>query len=150
MDKTARQNLVREIVLGGNVASQEELTSLLASRGVNVTQATLSRDLREMRIVKTHGAGGYFYRVQNNAQSFHSYDSSIVSIEFSGQMCVIRTRPGFASAVAAAVDSIPMEEIMGTIAGDDTIFVMLREGYDAHKVLGSMEANIPDLQNKLK
>jgi len=149
MDKSTRQQMEREIVRKSRVSSQEELSAILVTRGVKVTQATLSRDLRELRIVKSHNADGSYYVLQPGSSADGAYDAIVVSIEFSGQVCVIKTKPGCASAVATVVDSTSSDVIMGSLAGDDTIFVMLRQGADEEAVLDALSDAMPAIRSKL-
>lgn len=153
-DKISRQSTIKELVKAGMVHSQEELQDLLNERGFAATQATLSRDMKALGIVKMHDPQyGYSYRMPF-AQDAHqpqrpheSYDG-VVSIEFTSSLAVIKTRPGFASVVGAMLDASSCEVIMGTVAGDDTVLLVLREQYTQAQVLRSLSNIIPGLESK--
>lgn len=135
MSKRARQNLIQTILGAEQVASQEELRQVLAARGVEVVQATLSRDLRELGVVK--GASGYLLpeaasnghgRGAQNGRGGRSpleraVREYLVSATSAGNLVVIRTGPGRAQPVALELDLAPPPEVLGTVAGDDTIFI---------------------------
>ena len=157
-DKESRQRIIRHLVERNRISSQEELVGLLRDEGINVTQATLSRDLKDLRIAKIHSEnGGYVYALPRGPQvlralpnqSDHSL-AGIESVEFSGNFCVIQTRPGYASMIASFIDMNMGHEIMGTIAGDDTILIILREGTDSAYMLGLLESLLPGVSGKLR
>lgn len=137
---TLRQNRMRTIanILNAQIiTSQDQLTRALQMQGIEVTQATLSRDLRDLRAEKKVLPDGSFkYVIPVNPvveKKVLGMDSeiaklSIRSIDFCGQFAVIKTKPGFANAVAYDIDDRGNEIILGTIAGDDTILVIPREG----------------------
>jgi transcriptional regulator of arginine metabolism len=134
MDKTARQHAIREIVAARPVASQEELRRRLARRGWAVTQSTLSRDLRELRLVRVPADGGGVRYAA--AESVSTDDAArhldallpqlLVSVEGVQQLVVVRTVASGAQPVAAALDRAGWPDIAGTIAGDDTVLVVCR------------------------
>lgn len=132
--KLERQRLIREVIKDNKVSNQEELSVLLEERGLCVAQATLSRDIRELRITKIHDGNGYRYSLPQAGQLRGSLressmtSDSIDSLEFSGSMAVIKTRPGHAGMIASIIDEGHFSEVMGTLAGDDTILLVLREG----------------------
>lgn len=133
-DKQSRQRRIAQILRTAAVESQADLAKLLAKAGDDVTQATLSRDLEELGAFKAREAGGrVVYRVPDEPVSTEDWLRRMlrefaVSVEASGNLCVVRTPPGGASAVARALDSAPLHDVLGTIAGDDTILVVAREG----------------------
>lgn len=134
-EKKERHRIIRDVVERNLVSNQEELSALLSRRGLSVAQATLSRDIREMRISKVHDDSGYYYRLPKpdsvlnlDKASAGMFTDSITGVEFSGQIGIVHTRPGHASMVAAAIDGNRPAGVMGTIAGDDTVLVILREG----------------------
>jgi transcriptional regulator of arginine metabolism len=136
-DRSHRLDAVRKIIAEQRIANQEQLLDGLESAGIVITQATLSRDLKSLRVNKvSDGASGYYYSLP----SPEDYDNLIplyvqdikrgyLSMEFSGSLCIISTLVGHANPVAAAIDRIGFEEVLGTVAGDDTILAVLREGY---------------------
>lgn len=126
MTKAARQGLLLEIVRNRAIRTQEDLAAALAERGAEASQVTLSRDLRELGVVKTPEG----YR-ESEAVAAPSAEESlqralrafVVSVRPAGNLVVVRTNPGAAGPVALALDRSGREEIVGTVAGDDTIFV---------------------------
>lgn len=155
--KSDRLNALRELISENEVRNQDEVLSILVSKGYNTTQATLSRDLKEIGVVKIHEAGkGYVYRLGSTESKFFApsaskiTDDGIRSIEFSNFFAVIKTHPGFAGAVASIIDNNISKEIVGTIAGDDTVLLVIREGYSRSQVLDAVSKFITGIQTKLK
>lgn len=152
--KLERQRVIREVIKDNRVANQEELSVLLSQRGMNVAQATLSRDIRELRITKIHDGNGYFYSLPQPGMlrgvlrdSSMSSDS-IDSLEFSGSMAVIKTRPGHSGMIASIIDEGRLPEVMGTLAGDDTILLVLREGATHDEVADSLSGIFKGIDGK--
>ena len=146
-----RTQLIQEFIRTQAVRSQEELAALLAEKGVKTTQATLSRDLRKLHITKQRDASGaYCYvlpeasRPQNILLSDSRAGECIVSIDFSGQMGVIKTLPGCANMVGALVDEHSHPALMGTIAGEDTLLLILRQGASHADILTFLETFLPN------
>ena len=132
--KSVRHSKILEIIESRDVETQEELISILREEGFDVTQATVSRDIRELKLAKIMmGAGQYKYVVSKPVKhsAFPDYKSSIsasiLSVEYAGHIVVIKTYPGLAQAIAAVLDSSHIKGVMGCVAGDDTIFVAIRE-----------------------
>jgi transcriptional regulator of arginine metabolism len=131
-NKSDRQTAIRELIAARPVASQEELRRLLLQRGWDVTQSTLSRDLREMRVARMPDAGGARYAVMGGTDdggraALETLLPSLFSrIDGVGELAVLRTVPGGAQSVAVAIDSENWPDILGTIAGDDTILIVCR------------------------
>jgi transcriptional regulator of arginine metabolism len=143
-----RLQLIQRIIQKQKVHSQEELAVLLRKEGVQTTQATLSRDLRKLQITKQHDtAGGYYYVLPGGAPQNRASES-IVSLEVSGQMGVIKTLPGCASMVGALVDAHDHPALMGTIAGDDTLLLVLREKAPVADFLVFLEPFLPGIVRK--
>lgn len=136
--KDKRLNLITEIVRNERIESQDELKNKLADQGFTITQATLSRDIRELKLVKVPEADGqYRYALPENIQPAvkeSSYQTKPQVIEFSGNLAVIRTRPGYAMGIAFDIDSHAPKEILATIAGDDTILIVPREGFSRSEI----------------
>lgn len=136
--KKKRLSVIENIVRSEVIRSQDDLQKSLMDRGFEVTQATLSRDIRELKIVKTHDSEGrYVYilpdmTMQEPRLPTVLLDESVV--EFSGNLAVIKTRPGYAMGLASDIDDNAPVEILATIAGDDTILVIPREGYTRAQV----------------
>lgn len=130
MEKKQRQQAILALVEREQISSQEELRFKLKEMGFAVTQATLSRDLRELNVVKTPGENGeYKYTILD-----HWAGLPVRRCEVSGNLLVLRTEPGMAPALAYRVDDLALPEILGTVAGEDTLLVVLVEGCDAWKV----------------
>ena len=137
MSKLARQSTIRELVAKHPVTSQDELRLLLSRRGHAVTQATLSRDIRELGLVKT--AEGYAMLADDAAMSQLPSIERLVrdfvyDVQPAQQLVVLRTSAGAASPVAAALDAEGWPEVMGTLGGDDTVLVVTRDGAQARKL----------------
>ena len=143
-DLEQRRAAIRRIIGERHVSGQEELLSLLKAEGFELTQATLSREMRKMQIAKVpDGADGYRYAVHVGeapaAPRAGIGTEGVMGIEVSGQIGIVRTRPGYASVVAAAIDEIHLPEVMGTIAGDDTVMLALRIGADEDQLRARLE-----------
>lgn len=150
--KTQRLSLIRKIIRSEFVSSQEELISHLEKLGVQITQSTLSRDLKFMHVAKVpHKEKGYIYVLPNNTRSdLHistNITDNITDIAFSGNMCVITTKPGYASAVSVPIDSKGISEVLGTIAGDNTILLILREGFDMDNLMEQLYMLFPSIRH---
>lgn len=199
MQKTIRQSAIAKAITDGNIHNQNELQEILKVSKINVTQSTLSRDLKEMKIMRLPNADGEYvyalpleativnYSGRNNSElndsSFmHGNNKQsdaetraaftyvnkdmpadtgswrndkmeesdrqkikVRSIEFSSLFAVIKTAPGFASAVAAVIDDNNINGIMGTIAGDDTILVMIKDGFTQPQIVSNLSAFISGL-----
>ncbi len=129
-EKGKRHQAVLDLVDRTNISSQENLRKMLGTLGFEVTQATLSRDLKELNVVKTTGEDGeYKYAILDETPGFQ-----ITRCDISGNLLVLHTDPGMAPAVAYRVDALRLAGILGTVAGEDTLLVVVGEGYDARKV----------------
>lgn len=158
--KQDRLNKLRRIITANKASNQEELLALLSAEGCVVTQATLSRDLKALKVAKApDGTGGYHYRLpemrvatqtmlQEPLQPYgiHTVEG-VRSLEFSGQMCVIKTRPGYANMIGSLVDSVLGHKVMGTIAGDDTLLIVMREHSDLEDIVTALEAAVPGISS---
>ncbi|MCQ2215650.1 MAG: hypothetical protein MJZ31_06980 [Bacteroidales bacterium] len=154
-DKTKqyRQQLIKELIQSKTIRSQDDLLELLKEQSITTTQATLSRDLRELKVAKVTDSDGYKYVLSHNTTGAHPLRnpsaSSIVpgslTIEMSGQMCVLHTMPGYAGAVAATLDAMQLRGVMGTLAGDDTILMILRSDADKSYILTGLRATFPEI-----
>lgn len=150
--KTQRLSIIRKIIRSEFISSQEELIERLEECGVTVTQSTLSRDLRYMNVAKVpHKERGYVYVLPNATHNdlvvSTNITDNITDIAFSGNMCVITTKPGYASAVSVPIDSKGISEVLGSIAGDNTILLILREGFDKEILMESLYELFPSLQH---
>ncbi|MCF8334988.1 MAG: ArgR family transcriptional regulator [Bacteroidales bacterium] len=154
-DKIERIRLVRSLIREKNITSQEELLDHIKERGVHTTQATLSRDLKYLKATKKYDgtAKEYVYVLPENkstsGQEIRFAMDEFISLDFSGNIAVIKTSSGFANAIAIYIDRIYFEEVVGTVAGDDTILIVLREGVSYKDFVGSLLEHIPELKNKV-
>jgi len=158
-NKNNRLEAIRLIISEQDIKNQDQLLQVLNSRGYSVTQATLSRDLKKMKISKVANTyGDYLYVLPNHAllQKKNSGISvegvasnqpryGFVSLNFSGNMAVIRTKPGYASSLAYDVDNHNFPNILGTIAGDDTLLIVLAEGASRTEIKRLLEPIIISL-----
>ena len=132
--KTKRQSRILELIRENDIDTQETLASLLEKDGFNVTQATVSRDIRELKLTKVGVRGGGFkYAVVSGGSHSETtkrltrvLKEGVLSIDYAQNLLVIKTIQGMAMAVAAAIDAMDKAEILGTIAGDDTIFCVVK------------------------
>ncbi len=155
--KAQRLITIRNLITSTKISGQDELLSMLEAEGFRITQATLSRDLKYLKVAKVADTdGGYCYVIPESNIRFDEEPSiedfpmtGIESIEFSGPMAVIKTRPGFAMGIASVIDSHGLYEILGTIAGDDTILLVNREGVSRTDVVNALSLFIPGLKDKI-
>lgn len=150
--KTHRLSVIRKIIRSEYISSQDELIERLEESGVSITQSTLSRDLKFMHVAKIpHKEKGYVYVLPNSSRNdigvSTNLSDNITDIAFSGNMCVITTKPGYASAISVPIDSRGIYEILGTIAGDNTILLILREGFDMDILMEQLCALFPTLKS---
>lgn len=141
----SRRRLIHSILHAEKIHSQEELLKRLEQEGVDVTQATLSRDLKFLGVLRVpDGQGEYVYTVdppREPAQDPFIRDDlrrEITGISFSGNLCVIKTKLGYAGGIAYGIDKLRIPEVLGTLGGDDTLLVVLKEGADRKKFLSAI------------
>jgi transcriptional regulator of arginine metabolism len=144
--KAARHGRITDLIRNNIVRSQTELMTLLAESGIEVTQATLSRDLEELGALKLRGVDGGtpVYRIPEDggprpmvggtSRLSRLLADLLLSFEGSGNLAVLRTPPGAAQFLASAIDRASLAEIVGTIAGDDTILIVARDGFTGDQV----------------
>lgn len=132
--KSQRQSKILELIAQSPIETQEQLLCALEKSGFKSTQATISRDIKELRIVKElSGDGNYRYTVsQNDSNSFFSrlnniFHECVVKLDYAQNIVVIKTLPGLASAACSAVDGMEIAYVVGTIAGDDTGLIVMRD-----------------------
>ena len=153
--KTSRLDTIKMLVSSQEIGSQVELLHALLKEGYNITQATLSRDLKQLKVAKaTNAAGNYVYVLPNDILyhrqktnkpiSRMMMHSGFISLTFSKNLAVIRTRPGYASSIAYDIDNENYAGILGTIAGDDTILLILAEKETESNVRKFLKTVIPD------
>lgn len=134
--RSRRQKAIAEMIRGGAVCSQDEVTSKLAAQGYPVTQATVSRDLDQLGAVKVKRGGVLAYALPDQisgsdwaaARLHHILSEWVQSVEAAGNLIVMKTPPGSAHLVALALDQSDLPEIAGTVSGDDTLFLAVRDG----------------------
>ena len=138
--KSKRQNKIIELIEKYDIDTQDALIEKLRENGFGVTQATISRDIKELKLTKGMGASGYYRYMlpQNegtNAPKFNSaLAESIKKVDTAANIIVLRTYPGLAQAVATGIDAIHMSEILGCVAGDDTIMIVVRDETSAAEI----------------
>ncbi len=146
MDKAKRQQQLLEIVTKIEVNTQEELIKLLETQGVKVTQATVSRDIKELGLIKTSGkVKKYRYarvhdRQHDSVKLLSLFKTAVISIETAKNLLVVKTLTGNGGAVAATIDAQGIEEIVGTLAGDDTVLVVAATDESALKISEELHA----------
>lgn len=132
--KKNRHEAILSLIAQQDIGTQEELMQKLNELGYKVTQATVSRDIKYLKLIKTPVASGqykYSY-VNNEAEDFSGkyysiLSHSVTSVDYAGNMAVVKCYAGMANAACAAMDNLEIENIVGTLAGDDTIFVLCRD-----------------------
>ena len=155
--KTNRLEALRLIISSQQLGSQDELLNALQKEGFKLTQATLSRDLKQLKVAKAAWMRGNYVYVLPNETMYKrvSTPNSIremmkvpgfISINFSGNMGIIKTRPGYASSIAWNIDNSDVPEILGTIAGDDTIFIVIKEGVKHQDVVEALTDVVPNMK----
>lgn len=152
--KTQRLATIRKIIRGELIGSQEELIERLAECGIFVTQSTLSRDLKFMNVAKVpHKSNGYIYVLPNSSP--HDVNTSVIisdnitSLTFSGNLGILKTKAGYASAISVPIDNLECPDILGTIAGDNTVLIVMREDANRNQVVDSLMRIFPILENVL-
>ena len=148
--KYNRHKLILELVAQRNIETQEELASLLQEQGMKVTQATVSRDIRELNLTKVTGENGKQKYIVLDAAGIPNamgryarlLSEALVSVDTAKNLLILRTNPGLASAVGAAVDTLGLTGLVGSLAGDDNVFCAFKADEDA---LAAME----ELQTKI-
>ena len=145
MKRPERLKLIRDIIRGNKISSQDQLAAELKGRGLDVTQSTVSRDIRSLNLVKVRDTEQNEYYAENKKYSSDpqvemkrvrlKFRDNVVSIERAKNIIVIGTNPGEAQGVAAAIDGSNFEKILGTVAGDDTIICVIDNEKNAEKML---------------
>ena len=155
--KNDRLEALRMIISSQELGSQEELLEALKKEGFKLTQATLSRDLKQLKVAKAATMrGNYVYVLPNDTmykristpQSIREMMQvpGFQSINFSGNIGVIKTRPGYASSIAYNIDNSHIDEILGTIAGDDTILIVIKQGVTKDEVVRELNRVVPNMK----
>ena len=153
-ERNNRLKVIRKLIKINQIESQEVLLSALLEEGFSVTQATLSRDLKLLKVGKlSDGKNGYTYvlpgdeeKCENDKNLIQDFLRGYISIDYSGNIVVIKTYSGYSDVVAVALDTLAMDEILGTIAGgDNCVFACLKEGVNGEEFLKSLKKKIPDI-----
>ena len=143
---------IRRLIGSLNISSQEELLRLLEKQGYEMTQATLSRDLKYLKVAKMpDDHAGYVYILPDKDQVVEETESSrqglsgLISLDFAQGMAILRTLPGHAGSIAYTIDGLDAYEIAGTIAGDDTILLIPRDGVSRSDLVNLLKLRMPGL-----
>ncbi len=156
-NRTERLLAIRNIISSQKVSNQEELLELLEKKGLNYTQATLSRDLKFLKVNKISDQGkGYIYELpdqhhipgQEVAENYAA--QGFISIQFANKLGVIKTLPGYAPSIASLIDKANPFEIVGTLAGDDTILIIPHDNVSEKDVINTLVMILPELKDKIK
>ena len=155
--KNDRLEALRMIISSQELGSQDELLEALKKEGFQLTQATLSRDLKQLKVAKAATMRDNYVYVLPNDTMYKRVSTprsvqemmqvpGFLSIHFSGNMGVIKTRPGYASSIAYNIDNNHIDEIIGTIAGDDTIFIVIKQGVSKDEVIEALSEVVPNMR----
>ncbi|QEN07417.1 ArgR family transcriptional regulator [Oceanispirochaeta crateris] len=152
--RTGRLKSIKRIINEYHITSQEQLLAFLEKENVSVTQATLSRDLKLLKVGKvSDGNNGYYYTLPRNRKELETTQQYInditrgfLTVSFSANLCIMKTLAGHADTVAIALDNMELDEILGTIAGDDTILIVLKENLPPQKFMQTLKTIIPELE----
>ncbi len=156
-EKSNRMEVLKMLISSQELGSQEEVLRALEKEGYRITQATLSRDMKQLKVAKAASMNGKYIYVLPNETMYKRVPSTTSvkdmlqstgfrSINFSGNMAVIKTRPGYASSIAYNIDNSDIPEILGTIAGDDTIFIVKRQGVANDEVIERLRHILPNIE----
>ena len=153
-ERSGRLKAIRKLIKANKIESQEKLLNLLTEEGFEVTQATLSRDLKLLKVGKiADGRDGYVYtlpteedRQESDRLFAQDFLRGYISIEYSGNIVVIKTFPGHASPVCNALDCMNFDEILGTVAGENCLFACLRQGVSGEAFLKKLKEKIPEIE----
>lgn len=156
-ERLSRLQAVRKLLKTNRIKSQDTLLGFLQGEGYAVTQATLSRDLKTLKVGKVaDGQGGYIYSLPGNEDQGETENTQLrdflkgcISIDWSGNIVVIKTYSGYTDPVALALDNMRLDEVLGTISGrDNNVAVFLREGVTGEKFYKRLKEIIPELEDK--
>lgn len=141
--KTSRHGKILEIIRENHVRTQKELADFLGQNGMKVTQATLSRDIKDLKLIKVHNdSGDTVYAVGGEEPRYHTsgtiYTESVLSVDYAMNIVVVKTLSGMAQGVASLLDRMNLSDILGTIAGDDTIMIVARTEEEAKRVASDL------------
>ena len=160
-EKNSRLETLKMLISSKELGSQDEVLKELQREGYKLTQATLSRDLKQLKVAKAASMNGkYVYVLPNETMYKRVHDNSsaremlespgFLSLDFTGNLGVIKTRRGYASLLAYNIDMVEIPSILGTIAGYNTILLILKEGADKNDLVNELSEIIPDLKKNVK
>jgi transcriptional regulator of arginine metabolism len=156
MNKQQRQASIAKIIRSGKISSQQMLLDELAKAGLTMTQATLSRDLKSLGVARQAIEDGtYIYSLPEDipARAIRKVPliagNAFLQVEFSSNIAVVKTLPGFAPGLASTIDSLRLDGIIGSVAGDDTIFLIVREGTSRSQLREELLEKLPGLGLKI-
>ena len=145
--KKRRQEILLELITKNEIETQDELIAKLMAEGYSVTQATISRDIRELKISKILGESGKYHYVSPESTTEavkkdlrNTYMASVISVSCGRNIVVVKTHPGLAQAVAAGIDGMHIPELLGCVAGDDTIFAVAHDDETAHQIAARLSS----------
>jgi len=160
MSRIQRLIAIKKFISKQEINSQNELLNLLKLAGYKLTQATLSRDLKFLKVGKVPSLTGYKYVLNRNKSELNNNKktstnneiilSGFINISFSDNLAVIKTLPGCANGISYVIDKLQLFEVLGTVAGDDTIIAVMKEGISKNTLINSLILKIPKLKHKLK
>ncbi|HZK44524.1 MAG TPA: arginine repressor [Syntrophomonadaceae bacterium] len=149
--KSRRHFAIMDIISNQRVTTQEELGDALRNNGFKVTQATISRDIKELHIIKAPDRDGYYYAIPeltnlkgSQERMRRVFQDSVIKLDYSSNIIVIKTMPGAAQSVASLIDTAEQPYILGSVAGDDTIFVVVKPAEAVEKVVEKYNRMIHD------
>ena len=152
--KRERQQAILRLIQEHPISRQESLLDHLRNEGFDATQATISRDIRELCLVKAATSDGYRY-VSSHNESLNPkmqgrfdtiFRESVLGVDYAGHVVLVKCYSGMANAACAALDTMGLEGIVGTLAGDDTIFIVLREGVTKEQLMADLGGIIPGME----
>jgi len=145
-----RLTRIRAIIGSREICNQEELAQALEKEGFTMTQSSISRDLKLLKVVKAVTLEGksiymlpenpYYRRVSATSRIGQAVQKDILSVVISGQLAIVKCRAGYAAGIASEIDRSQFSEVLGTVAGDDTIFIALAEGFDQEEIEAKLRA----------
>ena len=148
---------LKMLISSMELGSQDEVLKALEKEGFKLTQATLSRDLKQRKVAKAASMNGKYVYVLPNDTMYKRISTpkaamemlqtpGFLSINFSGNIGVIKTRPGYASSIAYNIDNAAITDILGTIAGDDTILIVIKQGVEEETIIDELSTIIPNIK----
>lgn len=148
---------LKMLISSMELGSQDEVLKALEKEGFKLTQATLSRDLKQLKVAKAASMNGKYVYVLPNDTMYKRISTpkaamemlqtpGFLSINFSGNIGVIKTRPGYASSIAYNIDNAAITDILGTIAGDDTILIVIKQGVEEETIIDELGEVIPNIK----